>query len=85
MTARFSASTPLNIGIVGATGLVGTMMREILAERKFPVASLRLFASERSAGKVLDGIVIENADTADFSGLDVVFFSAGGSTCNGTN
>ncbi len=80
MTARFSASNPPHVGIVGATGLVGTMMREILAERNFPLASLRLFASERSAGKVLDGVTIEDAATADFSGLDIVFFSAGGST-----
>ena len=42
-----------NVGIVGATGLVGTMMREILEERGFPAASLRLFATARSAGKRL--------------------------------
>ncbi len=80
MNFRFSASNPPRVGIVGATGLVGTMMREILAERNFPVVSLRLFASERSAGKVLDGVTIEDAATADFAGLDIVFFSAGGST-----
>ena len=56
------------------------MIREILAERKFPVAQLRLFASARSAGKVIDGVTIEDAATADYSGLDVVLFSAGGST-----
>ena len=84
MTAPLSASTPLNVGIVGATGLVGTMMRDILAERNFPVASLRLFASSRSAGSKLPWaggeIAVEDADKADFGGLDVVFFSAGGST-----
>jgi len=73
-----------NVGIVGATGLVGGMMRELLAERSFPLASLRLFASARSAGStiVFEGqeIVVEDAETADFAGLDVVFFSAGGST-----
>lgn len=73
-----------HIGIVGATGLVGGLMRAVLAERDFPVASLRLFASARSAGKTLawkDGeIVVEDASTADYAGLDVVFFSAGGST-----
>ncbi len=73
-----------NVGIVGATGLVGGMMRELLAERNFPLASLRLFASARSAGSkvVFEGqeIVVEDAATADFAGLDVVFFSAGGST-----
>jgi aspartate-semialdehyde dehydrogenase len=74
----------LHVGIVGATGVVGELMRTILAERAFPIATLRLFASERSAGRSLrwkDGeIVIEEASTADFSGLDVVFFSAGGAT-----
>ena len=73
-----------HVGIVGATGLVGGMMRELLAERDFPLASLRLFASARSAGsKIAFGeqeIVVENAETADFTGLDIVFFSAGGST-----
>ena len=39
-----------SVGIVGATGLVGGMMRELLAERDFPLSSLRLFASARSAG-----------------------------------
>lgn len=84
MTARFSASNPPHVGIVGATGLVGTMMRELLAERAFPHASLRLFASARSAGSKLPWqggeIVVEDADTADYAGLDIVFFSAGGST-----
>ena len=73
-----------HVGIVGATGLVGGMMRELLAERGFPLASLRLFASARSAGStiVFEGreIVVEDAETADYAGLDVVFFSAGGST-----
>ncbi|MCW3836672.1 aspartate-semialdehyde dehydrogenase [Sphingomonas canadensis] len=69
-----------NVGIVGATGLVGSMMRALLAERNFPVGQLRLFASARSAGSVVDGVTVEDAATADYSGLDVVFFSAGGST-----
>ncbi|MFC3068261.1 aspartate-semialdehyde dehydrogenase [Phenylobacterium soli] len=73
-----------NVGIVGATGLVGEMMREILAERGFPVGQLRLFASARSAGKRLPfaggEVVVEDAATADYAGLDIVFFSAGGST-----
>ena len=79
--ARF---TNPNIGIVGATGLVGEMMRQLLMERNFPLASLRLFASERSAGKTIDfrgrSITVEDAATADYTGLDIVFFSAGGST-----
>ncbi len=73
-----------NVGIVGATGLVGGMMRELLAERDFPLASLRLFASARSAGSTVAfagrEVEVENAETADFAGLDIVFFSAGGST-----
>ena len=56
-------------------------MRRILVERDFPVTELRLFASARSAGRELpwkDGtVVVEDADTADYSGLDIVIFSAG--------
>lgn len=70
------------VGIVGATGLVGQMMRTILAERAFPLGGLRLFASARSAGTRLPWagaeIAVEDADTADYGGLDIVFFSAGG-------
>ncbi|MFC0205305.1 aspartate-semialdehyde dehydrogenase [Novosphingobium soli] len=80
MVHKFAPGQQLNVGVVGATGLVGTMIREILAERNFPLASLRLFASARSAGKTVDGIVVEDAATADYAGLDVVLFSAGGST-----
>jgi aspartate-semialdehyde dehydrogenase len=71
----------MRIGIVGATGQVGGVMRRILAERAFPVDQLRLFASARSAGRTLpwrDGEVpVEDAATADYSGLDVALFSAG--------
>ncbi|OEV08417.1 aspartate-semialdehyde dehydrogenase [Streptomyces nanshensis] len=74
----------MRIGIVGATGQVGSVMREILAERKLPVEQLRLFASARSAGRTLPWqggeITVEDAASADYSGLDVVLFSAGGST-----
>ena len=70
----------MRVGIVGATGQVGTVMRRILAERDFPVDELRLFASARSAGKVVDGITVEDAATADYTGLDIVLFSAGGAT-----
>jgi len=70
----------VRVGIVGATGQVGTVMRRILKERDFPVTELRLFASARSAGSVLDGVTIEDASTADYTGLDIVLFSAGGST-----
>ncbi|MEV6107056.1 aspartate-semialdehyde dehydrogenase [Streptomyces sp. NPDC051940] len=74
----------MRIGIVGATGQVGGVMRDILAERKFPVDELRLFASARSAGRTLTWqdreITIEDASAADYSGLDIVLFSAGGAT-----
>ncbi|MCK1799076.1 aspartate-semialdehyde dehydrogenase [Streptomyces sp. XM4193] len=74
----------MRIGIVGATGQVGTVMRDILAERDFALEELRLFASARSAGRTLpwkDGeITVEDATTADYSGLDIVLFSAGGAT-----
>ena len=80
MVHRFARGQQLNLGIVGATGLVGTMIRAILAERQFPVGSLRLFASARSAGKVIGGVEVEDAASADYAGLDVVLFSAGGAT-----
>ncbi|WP_433049744.1 aspartate-semialdehyde dehydrogenase [Dactylosporangium sp. CS-033363] len=74
----------MRIGIVGATGQVGSVMRHILAERQFPVDELRLFASARSAGRPIDWqdtqVTVEDAETADFAGLDVVLFSAGKGT-----
>lgn len=74
----------MRIGIVGATGQVGGVMRKILAERAFPATELRLFASARSAGSTLPWgdteITVEDAATADYSGLDIVLFSAGGAT-----
>ena len=83
MTPNNLPSRPA-VGIVGATGLVGEMMRQLLAERNFPLSKLRLFASERSAGRVIEwngqSLTVEDAATADYSGLDLVFFSAGGST-----
>jgi len=71
----------MNVGIVGATGLVGGLVRSTLRARNFPVRTLRLFASSRSAGRWLpwDGtpVIVEDAAHADYAGLDVVFFSAG--------
>ena len=71
----------MNIGIVGATGQVGGVMRQVLADRKFPVDQLRLFASARSAGRTLSwqagDVVVEDAETSDYTGLDIVLFSAG--------
>ena len=80
MVHTFAKGRSLHVGVVGATGLVGSMIREMLVERSFPVASLRLFASPRSAGMVIDGVVVEDAASADYAGLDVVLFSAGGTT-----
>ncbi|MGV9194536.1 aspartate-semialdehyde dehydrogenase [Microbacterium sp. MC2] len=71
----------LSVAIVGATGQVGTVMREILAERTFPVRELRLFATARSAGSTVDfagqSVVIEDVATADAAGIDIALFSAG--------
>jgi aspartate-semialdehyde dehydrogenase len=74
----------VNIGVVGATGQVGVAMRQILLERKFPVDDVRFFASARSAGTVLPfgdrEVTVEDAATADPSGLDIALFSAGATT-----
>jgi aspartate-semialdehyde dehydrogenase len=74
----------LRVGIVGATGQVGAVMRQLLAERNFPLSELRFFASARSAGSTLpwaDGeITVEDATTADPAGLDIAIFSAGATT-----
>lgn len=79
-----SKGVPVRIGIVGATGQVGGVVRRILAERAFPVTQLRLFASARSAGSTLpwagSEVTVEDAATADYTGLDIVIFSAGGAT-----
>jgi len=70
----------MRIGIVGATGQVGVVLRSILAERNFPVDSMRYLASARSAGSVLPwgnaDIVVEDAETADLSGIDLALCSA---------
>jgi aspartate-semialdehyde dehydrogenase len=74
----------MNVGVVGATGQVGAVMRQLLADRNFPVDQMRYFASARSAGRELDWngspVTVEDADTADFAGLDIVLFSAGKAT-----
>ena len=71
----------IKIGVVGATGQVGAVVRQLLEERDFPVAEIRYFASARSAGTTLPwkdtSIVVEDAETADPTGLDVAIFSAG--------
>lgn len=77
-------SSPLNLAIVGATGQVGEVMRDLIEQRAFEYGSLRLFASARSAGKTIAvngaDIVVEDVATADLSDIDIAIFSAGGST-----
>ncbi|HEY2773179.1 MAG TPA: aspartate-semialdehyde dehydrogenase [Candidatus Binatia bacterium] len=71
----------MKIGVVGATGQVGGVMRAVLAERNFPVSVIRYFASSRSAGTKLPWngtmVTVEDAATADPTGLDIALFSAG--------
>ncbi|HEY8416549.1 MAG TPA: aspartate-semialdehyde dehydrogenase, partial [Limnochordales bacterium] len=73
----------LNVAIVGATGAVGQELIRILQERRFPMAELRLLASSRSAGKKIpvgsDELQVQAATPEAFRGIDVAFFSAGGS------
>ena len=74
----------MRVGVFGATGQVGGVMRRLLEERNYPVDQIRYFASARSAGKKLPWrgteVVVQDIATADFAGLDVAIFSAGGST-----
>lgn len=69
------------VGVVGATGQVGGVVRQLLLDRKFPVTSIRFFASARSAGSMLpfsnQSIEVEDVQTADPTGLDIAIFSAG--------
>jgi aspartate-semialdehyde dehydrogenase len=72
---------PLTVAVVGATGVVGRTMIQVLNEREFPVGELRLLASGRSAGRTLsiDGQThdIVEATPAAFDGVDIALFSAG--------
>ena len=71
----------ISLAVVGATGQVGTVMLEILAERAFPIRELRLFATARSAGSSIEfaghSVVVEDVATADPAGVEVALFSAG--------
>ena len=71
----------MRVGVFGATGQVGGVMRTLLAERRFPVSEIRFFASARSAGRTLpwqgEPVLIEDTATADLSGLDLALFSNG--------
>jgi aspartate-semialdehyde dehydrogenase len=71
----------MRVGLFGATGQVGGVMLKILAERDVPVDELRCFASSRSAGRTLPWkggeVLVEDAETSSFEGLDIALFSAG--------
>lgn len=73
----------LCVAVVGATGQVGGVMRELLAQSTVPIKQVRFFSSARSAGAQLDfggaAVTVEDVATADFSGIDIALFSAGGS------
>ncbi len=72
----------LTVAVVGATGQVGAVMRTLLAERAFPMDSIRFFSSARSAGTTLPWaggeVLVEDVELADLSGIDIALFSAGG-------
>ncbi|MEO6873886.1 MAG: aspartate-semialdehyde dehydrogenase [Opitutaceae bacterium] len=75
-------TSSFTVGIVGATGAVGQELLQLLSQRNFPMSTLRLFASARSAGKIVDfagrKITIEEARPGVFGDIDVAFFAAGG-------
>jgi len=74
--------SPFNVAVVGATGAVGEQMLNLLAERDFPVAELKLLSSARSAGKKITfrgrELTVEEATPDSFRGIDIALFSAGG-------
>ena len=75
------STSGIRLGVVGATGQVGAVVRALLEQRDVPISEIRFFASERSAGTTLpfrgEQITVEDAGTADPSGLDIAIFSAG--------
>ncbi|MDR1825914.1 MAG: aspartate-semialdehyde dehydrogenase [Bifidobacteriaceae bacterium] len=77
----FNRKDAYSVAVVGATGQVGGVMRALLVERDFPVASIRFFASARSAGQTLQfkdrTVRVEDAATADPAGIDIALFSVG--------
>jgi aspartate-semialdehyde dehydrogenase len=79
-----SNTSSFTVGIVGATGVVGQELLRLLQERNFPVGTLRLFASARSAGKVVEWqgqkVTIEEAKPGVFADVDVAFFAVDGAT-----
>ncbi len=83
LSRQFRTARPA-VAIVGATGAVGAELLQCLERRNFPLASLRLLASARSAGKTLtfagEQIVVEELTEASFEGIDLALFSAGSGT-----
>mgnify|MGYP001770197360 FL=1 len=77
------AQKGFHVAVVGATGAVGTRMIETLEKRNFPVETLTLLSSERSAGKTATfkgkPITVQKAEPESFEGVDIALFSAGGS------
>ena len=78
--AQTDGSAGYRVAVVGATGAVGTVMRQKLRERGFPAGEIVPFASERSAGKELDGAIVQPLREDTIKGFDLAIFSAGGST-----
>jgi len=78
-------STGISVGVFGATGQVGAVMRDLLVERALPIRELRFFASARSAGRTIPwhgyDVVVEDSGSfeTDFAGLDIALFSNGAS------
>lgn len=74
-------SSTLNVGVVGATGLVGELFLRLLEERRFPLGQLKLFASDRSKGQTRScqgrSFPVDVQTASGFDGLDIVFFSSG--------
>jgi aspartate-semialdehyde dehydrogenase len=80
-------SSGYRVAVVGATGQVGTLMLQLLRERSFPASEVVAFASERSAGRLLEGaapdggdLTVQGLDDESIQGFDLALFSAGGST-----
>jgi aspartate-semialdehyde dehydrogenase len=75
--------SPRSVAVVGATGAVGEILLDVLAERRFPISRLRVLASDRSAGATVrfqgDALSVEPARPQLFDGIDLVFFAATGS------
>jgi aspartate-semialdehyde dehydrogenase len=65
------------VAVVGATGVVGGTMLQLLRERDFPAAEIVPFASERSAGRELDGLIVRRLSGPEIQGFDIALFSAG--------